>query len=361
MRKLIRVPQPKILNAAGKEIVLTEAERYYADVTQKKVDEACLANSLGYEVPITTLTTVVKKVSEQKFYKIPFAQYLPVRVGEGTWSSNLTTYRSFDATDIFESGYINDGDNDTRLSQADAAVDALNIKVNNWAKGNSWSIFALEQAAKSGNWDLVTAKEKSRKRNWDLGLQRIAFLGAQGQNGAGGQCLGLFNQVGITFNSSLIPNSLSSMTPTQLSAFQQNAIAAYQVNNNFTAMPSHLVIPQNDFNGLAAQASPNFPVKSILNLLEDGFKGITMNPNFKILPCAYAQAAQAGGALPSGAATGLYVFLNYDEESLRMDIPLDYTNTLANSLDNFMFQNAAYGQHTGVLAYRPLELFYMGY
>jgi hypothetical protein len=57
----------------------------------------------------------------------------------------------------------------------------------------------------------------------------------------------------------------------------------------------------------------------------------------------------------------MYVLLNYDEEALRMDIPLDYTNTLANSLDNFSFQNAGYGQFTGVLAYRPLELLYFGF
>ncbi len=356
-RKLIKVPQPKILNSKGEEIRLTEEEQYHADYTQRLVNER-FGNALGYEVPITTLTTVVKKVSEQKLYQIAPADYLPVRVGEGTWSSNLTTYRSFDTSDVFESGIINDGDNNTRLSVADAAVDALNIKVNNWAKNTSWSIFALEQAAKSGNWDLVAAKEKSRKRNWDLGIQRVAFLGAQGQNGSGGQCLGLLNQAGIALDTTLIPTMLSQMTPIQLAAFQQAAIARYRNNNNFTAFPTHFIIPENDYNGLVVQSSPQFPVKSTLELLEEGFKVITRNKNFKILPLAYAQVANAGGALPSGVNTGIYCFLNYDEESIRMDIPLDYTNTLANSLDNFMFQNAGYGQFTGVLAYRPLELYY---
>jgi hypothetical protein len=44
-----------------------------------------------------------------------------------------------------------------------------------------------------------------------------------------------------------------------------------------------------------------------------------------------------------------------------MDIPVDYTNTLANSLDNFNFQNVGYGQFTGVQTYRPLELLYFSY
>lgn len=359
---LIKVKQPVILNAAGKPIVLNRQERAHAEWTQRQVNDR-FGNALGYEVPITTLTAIAKKVSEQKLYTIDFAEYLPVLVGNGTWESNITTFRSFDNGDsVFESGIINDGDGNTRLSMSDAAVDALNIKINNWAVGNQWSIFALEQAAKSGNWDLVAAKEKSRKRRWDLGLQRIAFLGAKGLNtGSNPSCLGLFNQVGITFDATLITQSLSTMSTTQLKVFQANAIANYRKNCNYTAYPSAFVIPESDYNGLAAQSSEDFPIKSVLALLEEAFAVITKNKNFKILPCAYADVANGGGVLPPGAATGLYTFLNYDEESLRMDIPMDYTNTLANSLNNFQFQNAALGQFTGVLAYRPAELYYAGY
>lgn len=357
---LRKLKQPVILNSKGQPIKLTKKEQYHANYIQKQVNER-FGNSLGYEVNITTLTTIVKKISEQKLYEIAPADYMPIRVGEGTWSSNLTTYRSYDAADEFESGIINTGSSNTRLSVADAAVDALNIKVNNWAKQIGWTIFELEEAAKSGNWDLVAAKEKTRKRNWDLGIQRVAFLGARGQNAAGGQCLGLLNQAGVKFDSSLIAKKLSSMSYTELSAFQQAAIAAYRLNCNYTAYPTHFIIPESDYNGLAAQASPQFPMKSILALLEEGFQIICKNKNFKILPLAYCDAANAGGSLVSGASSCEYVFLNYDEESVRMDIPLDYTNTLANSLDNFMFQNAGYGQFTGVLAYRPLELYYAGF
>ncbi len=358
--KLKKYKEAIILNDQGKRILLNEQERHHALWTQKMVNER-FGNAIGYEVPITTLTTIVKKVSMMKLYEIAPADYVPIKVGEGTWSSNLTTYRSFDIADVFESGIINTGGNNTRQSVGDAGVDALNIKVQNWSKNCGWSIFDLQQAAKSGNWDLVTAKEKTRKRNWDLGIQRVAFLGARGLNGAGGSCLGLLNQAGITFNTTLITKAISSMSPTELSTFQQGAIKAYRVNNNYTCFPTHLVVPESDYNGMTAQASPTFPMKSILQLLEESFQTITRNKNFKILPLAYADVANAGGGLNALAATAQYAFLNYDEESIRMDIPLDYTNTLANSLDNFMFQNAGYGQFTGVLAYRPAELFYMGY
>jgi len=357
---LKRLRQPVITNSKGEPIVLNKKEKAIADYWQR-VMNARFGNSLGYEVNITTLTTIVKKISEQKFFEIAPADYLPIKVGEGTWSSNLTTYRSFQAADIFESGIVNTGSNGDRLSQADAAVDALNIKVNNWAKGIGWNIFDLELAAKSGNWDLVAEKEKARKTNWDLGIQRVAFLGARGQNGTGGSCLGLLNQAGVTQDTTTITALLSGLSYTNMATFQQTVIKKYRQNCNYTAWPTHFIIPEDDYNGLAAQTSPQFPVKSNLQLLEEGFQVMCRNKNFKILPLAYASASNAGGALPSFAATGLYTLLKYDESSVRMDIPLDYTNTLANSLDNFQFQNAGYGQFTGVLAYRPLEMYYMGY
>lgn len=353
---------PVILNSEKQPIVLNAEEKHHANWMARQMHDKFgsrfFRNSLGYEVQITTLTTISKKISEQKFFEIAPADYLPVRVGEGTWSSNLLTYRSFETSDIFESGIINLGGQNDRLAVSDAGVDALSIKIYNWAKAIGWSIFELEEASKSGNWDLVTAKEKSRKRNWDLGIQKIAFLGAAGQNTAStGSCLGLLNQAGITFNTTLVTKAINTMSPTELSAFQQQVIAAYRVNCNYTAFPTHFIIPESDYNGLVAQASPTFPMKSMIQLLEEGFQVITRNKNFKILPLAYADKANSGNVLSKQT----YVLLNYDEESVRMDIPLDYTNTLANSLNNFQFQSVGYGQFTGVLAYRPLEMLYMGY
>lgn len=354
---------PVIRNAQGERIVLNSSEKYKAKWLANELyrkhgpihNSHHLTNAIGYEIQITTLTTVMKKITQQKFFEIPPADYLPVRVGEGTWSTNLTTYRSFDIADAFETGIINTGGENSRLASADAGVDALNIKVFPWAKSIGWSIFDLEFAAKSGNWDLVAAKEKARKKNWDLGIQRIAFLGANGNNGASGQCLGLFNQTGVTNNTTVITQPISGMSTASLKTFAQQIVEAYRSNVNRSAWPTHFILPESDYNGLASQASPQFPIKSTLQLLEETFMVITRNKNFKVLPCAYGDAAY------SGFAYQIYALLNYDEESLRMDIPLDYSNTIANSLDNFGFQNAGYGQFTGVLAYRPLELMYFTY
>lgn len=89
--------------------------------------------------------------------------------------------------------------------------------------------------------------------------------------------------------------------------------------------------------------------------MQETFQTMTGNKNFKILPAAY------GDSQYNGLGVQKYILLNYDDASVRMDLPVDYTNTLANSIDNFSFQNAGYGQFTGVLAYRPLEMYYMQY
>jgi len=339
----------KILNAAGKEVVLTEREKKVAEFNQRH------CNALGYDIPITSLTTISKMISEQKFFEIAPADYLPVKVGEGAWSQQITFYRSFNEADDFATGVISTGANNARLATADAGVDALNINVKNWTKSTGWTLFDLEFAARSGNWDIVTAKERTRKKNWDLGIQRTAFLGLPGSS----DVKGLLNQSGVTANTSLITEPISNLvdTPADLSAVIKGLLTTYRANCQFTAWPTHFIMPESDFLGMATPSSPSFPLKSIMQLMLETFQVMTGNANFKILPLRYADFASSSGVLSKQT----YTLLNYDPESLVMNIPVQYTNTLANSLDNFSFQNAAYGQFTGVLAQRPAELLYFQY
>lgn len=332
-----------ILNSKGEPIVLNKRESLVANRVQRQI------NSLGYEINITTLTTIMKKISEQKFFEIAPADYIPIRVGEGAWSSNLVTYRSFNLADDFSTGVMNTGGNNARLATADAGVDSLSIKVINWAKSIGWSIFDLELAAKSGNWDLVTSKERARKKNWDLGIQKVAFLGLAGDP----NCLGLYNQVGVTVDTTTLTGPIGQLSSANLSTFIGAMLGVYRVNNGHTAWPTHFIVPESDYLTLATPSSSSFPLKSILQLMQETLQVMTGNKNFKILPSAYGDRAV------SGLSKQVYVLLNYDEESIRMDLPVDYTNTLANSIDNFSFQNVGYGQFTGVLAYRPQELYYL--
>lgn len=332
-----------VRNSKGEAIQLNSMERKIANAITRQ------ANALGYEVDTTTLTQIMARITEQKFFQIAPADYLPVRVGEGAWAQELLTYRSFETGGDFEKGIINTGSDNSRMAAADAGVDPVSVKVANWAKKIGWSLFDLQIASRSGNWDIVVAKEKSRKKNWDLGIQRVAFLGTQDA-----AVKGLLTQSGITTNTSLIGKPISTMSATELSTFVSQILGVYRANSAHTSYPSHFVIPEDDYLGLAAPADPNFPIKSKKEVLRETFAETTGNADFKILPLAYAMAANSGDALSKNR----YALYNYEEESLRMDIPVDYNNTLANSLDGFHFQNVGYGQFTGAQAYRPKEMIY---
>lgn len=335
---------------AGQPIILNAMEQKLCNFLQREFDNK-FKNTLGYEINITTLTTIMKKVSEQKFFSCPPADYMAIRVGEGAWSSNLVTYRSFQLGDDFATGILNTGLNNARMASADAGVDSLPINVYDWAKEITWTIIDLQKAAKAGNWDLITSKERSRKTNWDLGIQAVAFLGLAGNSNV----LGLFNQPGITTDTATITKPLNSMTPAELSAFAAQVLNLYRANCARTAMPSNFTIPESDYLGLATPTSDVFPILSKLDLLQNTFRSMTMNKNFKLLPCAYGDSAY------NTFGKQCYALYNNDEESLRMNVPVDYTNTLANSINNFSFQNAAFGEFTGVLAIRPAELYYFKY
>lgn len=344
-----------ILNAKGEPIVLNAQEKARADILQTKFDNE-YRNALGFEINITTLTSIIKKVSEQKFFQIPFADYVPTKVGEGAWGTVLTKYRSFSLGDEFEKGNIDMGGGNTRLSTAGTGVDAISVNIINWAKAKGWSLFELNQAAKSGNWDLVTSLEKSRKTNWDLGIQKIAFLGSNSNT----SILGLLNLSGVTNDTTTLPTPLRLMSPEDLSQFASKVVEAFRSNCSRTAMPTHFVIPESDYNGICVPSSSEFPMRSKKSIIEESFREITMNKNFKILPCAYGDTAN-NSAGANAITAQRYALYNYDEDSMALNIPVDYTSTLANSLDNFMFQNAALGQYTGVALYRTAEVLYFSH
>lgn len=327
----------------GDPIVLNEMEVRSVNNAQKMVSNA------GFDVDVTTLTTIMKSVIEQKFFEIPFADYMPVKVGEGAWSEALTSYLSFSLSDDFASGVLNTGADSSRMGSADTAVDSITVKVYNWAKKIGWSLFDLQLATRSGNWDLVTQKEKARKKSWDLGLQKLAFLGMTSNST---NVPGLLSQSGVTADTSLIPKLISAMTDAEFTTFVTGLYEAYRNNAKRTAKPTHFIIPERDFNGLVAPYSATYPLKTKLQALQEAFETLTMNKNFKILPLAYANYTE------SGLSKNIYTLLNYDEDSLRLDIPVNYTNTLANSVDNFWFQNVGYGQFTAPKAYRPAEMIY---
>jgi hypothetical protein len=330
-----------IKNSKGEVITLNGLEKARADFNQK------MANAMGLEVNVTTLTTIVKAVTDQKFFEVRPSLYLPVVVGNGAYGTSLETFRSFDHSDDFESGIINDG-KDSKLASADASVDSVNVKIKDWAKESSWNHFEVQRASKSGVWDAIEMKVRARKRNWDLGIQRVAFLGSKTNTAI----RGLLTQAGVTVNTDLITKPISEMTGAELKSFCAKVLGVYRKNCSFTAMPNRFVMPETDFLGIAAPANENFHVKSTKQVLEETFRTMTGKEDFQILPLAYADKAVSGQAYQQ------YALYNSEPESIRMDIPVDFNATVANSINGFSWQNVAFGQFTGAMAYRPAELMY---
>ena len=338
--------ETEILNDDGKAVILNDREEKMVNHNQE------ILNSLGFEVNLTSLTAIAKRITEQKFYQIAPAKYMPVVVGEGTWSAEILTYRSWELGPDFEDGIVNTASNDSRLSVVEAGIDSITVPVTNWVKEIGWSIFELQQASKAGNWDVVTAKEIARKTNWDLGIQRTAFLGLASNPNV----YGLLTQPDVNSNTSLITGYINALSATDFNTFLEGIMGAYQTNCNFTAMPDTFAIPLLDYNGLISFPDASFPLKTKLEIMLEAFKAITMNPNFEILPLAYAD--EVNNAAVSGLDKNRYTLYRKDPTSLRMDIPLQYSNTMANTINGMQFKNAGYGQFTGARAYRPLEMLY---
>lgn len=357
---MIPAQRPVIRNAAGQPIVLTPAELYHAQWTERQILDRH-QNTLGYEIPITTMTSIQKRVVEQKFFTLPPARYLPVVAGDNAWSTFLTGYRAFQVGDNFETGIIDMGGDNAKLAQTKVAVDALQIKVINWAKEINWSLAELQQFAKDGNFDLVASLEKSRKTNWDLGIQRVAFLGARQRNLSGGDCFGLLNQPSANINTTLITSPIKGLSSADLKTFCTDVYEAYRLNCDRTATPTHFTMPESDYNGLAGQSSPDFPIKSIKQVLEDTFREVTGVEDFKILPCAYGDTAYHADVTPIAGKQVYALYNGKDEDTIRMDVPVPYTATLGNTPNGFNMANVAYGQFTGVFLKRPLELLYFQY
>jgi hypothetical protein len=303
-------------------------------------------NSLGYQQLITTLTAVSKKVSEQKFYEIAFADYVPVVVGNGAFQRSILNWRTYSKGEGFKTGVISNASNKAMVPHVDAAYDALQQVVHNWAKGVVYNVFELEEAMKANQlFSLIEAREVARRKEWDLGLQEVAFLGYSSDKG-------LLNQSSVTVNATVIPTRLPSMTASQFNTFAGTVYEAYRANAVRTAKPTHFIIPEADWNGLINFPDATYPLKTKLALLEEAFKTITANASFKILPCAYADKANFDGV------NNRYVLLNYDETSVKMDLPVDYTMTQAGTMNGFSWENVAYGSFTGVVALREKEMLY---
>ena len=313
------------------------------------------SSTTGYQYTIQTTTFIRERVVQQKFYQVPIADYVPVDVGVGAWMEDIKTNLQYDVAGDFESGIVSVASGPSQLATVDVATAPKTAKVITWAKGYQYSVPEVAKALASNNWDVVSGKMAALVKNWQLGLQKIAFLGLQ-------QDLtnvpGLLTSPEVTVNTSVITANISSLSSTNFQTLVANILAAYAANANYTAMPNRFAIPLSDYLGLGTAASADFPVIDMVTYLENMFKKITGEKDFKILPLAYGQAAQNAGYINGSSGKYRYCLYRMDPETLKMDIPVDFTLNPAGTANNFSWTGVGAGQFTGAIFYRPAECLY---
>lgn len=318
-------------------------------INDQKVFANAAPADLGYNFDITTLTEIRQQIIEQKFYEIAPADYISVKVGFGAFSDQLLTYRSYSTGDGFESGIVDT--NTSKLDTVDTGFDAITTKIVSWAKGLEYNLLSLQTATKSGNWSLIEQKEKARLQNWQLGIQKIFGLGHSTDE----KVTGLLNNPNVTDDTTTLTAKISSLSDENFQSFIQAFVAAYRANTGSRNYPDTFVIPSSDWDGLGRAASTTHPNITRREYLIREFREITRNPNAQVIPLAYCDAADNNLGLTR------YVMYKNNEDTLAMNIPVDYTSTIAGTFNGFNFESAAYGQFTGVEIYRPKEVIYFSF
>lgn len=312
-------------------------------------------STLGYQYTTQTTTYIRERVVEQKFYTVPIADFVPVDVGVGAWMEDIKTNLVYDIAGDFASGIISIASSPSALSTVDVATAPISARVVTWAKGYQYSVPEVSKALAADNWDVVSGKLSALTKNWQLGLQSIAFLGLQ-QDLA--NVPGLLTSPSVTINTSVITQNISSDSATQFQALVATILAAYAANANYTVMPNRFAMPLSDYLGLGTAASSDFPIVDMVTYLENMFKRITGEKDFKILPLAYGQAAQNAGWINGSTGKNRYCLYRFDPETVKMDIPVDFTLNPAGTANNFNWTGVGAGQFTGAIFYRPAEALY---
>jgi len=307
--------------------------------------------SSGFKYIIDTLSYIRANVIEQKFYEVDISKYLPMDVGEAAWMEEIVQNLTFNTGGSFFEGDVDIQADTSRLAQVSAAIAPIRMPVKTWAKTTGWTIMEISKAAAANRWDVVESKLKSLKKNWDLGIQEVAFLGHPD-----GTITGLLNDAAVNINTTLVNLALSVMSEAQFTTFLKGLLPAYWTNSNNTQMPDTFIIPTDDYLGLGIPYSSTYPNISRLEYMLNFMKKMTANENFEILPLAYSQAANNSDA---GINKDRYILYKNDPDDMAMSIPVDFTMLEADTTNKINWQQAAYGQYSGVLINRKRGVLYL--
>ena len=152
------------------------------------------------------------------------------------------------------------------------------------------------------------------------------------------------------------------MNATEFQALLAGLFTTYNTNCNSTVFPDTFIIPTDDYLGLVSSVDETYPLKSRLERLVESGRLATMNADFQVLPLAYSEASKNADFLGSGSGLNRYVmYVRNDRQALRMDVPVDYTQSITDTISGFDYSSVAYAGFTGCKAYRPAQILYFDY
>ena len=345
--------QPLVVNREG-EIWSPKGVVGHAD-SKKDLE---FLNSIGANQAITTMTSILPTIIEQKFYELPLADIVDIEVGTGNpFDSVLMNWTTSIKGGDFESGLINMAKNRADANSDDIAVEPTERKVISWKKDVNYNIFEEGTFARgTNNMDYAQEKYKARKKQYDLGIQETVMFGLKLDPV---NYPGILTQANVTSNTTLITKPLKDMTATELNAVIAGLIPAFMSISSYTAVPNTFMIPAEDFYGLSSQMSADYPIKTKLEVLTDALKTATGNGNFKVIPNAYC--SKTHNSHISGLNKNRYVLYKKAPDHIIMNIPLDFTVTLPGTINGFDYTSAAYSRFTGVKLFRDKTIVYFDY
>ena len=311
----------------------------------------------GYEQAISTLTQIKTDIISQVFYTVGENQgglsaFVPIKTGEGAFTEESLYYRNFKLDGNFASGIMGQGAG-TRKGKTNVGYDSVRLPNFFWSGEMDYSIIELEQANRNMGSviNLITQREEARKTEWDIGIQDTALVGQPELDDIDG----LLTLSGITTDVATLTKPISGMTPTEINTFVKDLVKVYFQNTNNTKFPDTFCIPTADFLGLPTFVAENQPMQSKMNFLQAAFQQQTSNPGFKVIHSAYNNKDFSQNPL----GVNRYVLYRNSNQTLEMNIPIDYTTTTFGTVNNFDFTNVAYGQFSGIIAKRPQEIYYL--
>lgn len=346
-----------IINGKGEQeyVPVSNRERYdlLDGLARMNATGDFSSTTAGYRYDIDTLTFIHRRIVDQKFYTVTPSDYFSVLVGSsGAWSDTIVRNRQFSTGSDFEAGVVAVGTGETRLASVSAGLSPKSFAVNHWAKQIGYNIAEVQQALYSNVWDPIAAQVKALKTNYDLGFQEIAFLGSSVDNA---KTPGFLTNPDINTNTSLITEPISGMTSAEFQTFVGAIVNAYSVNTDYSEnRPDTFVMPMSDFQGLTRATDPNFTIKTKYQYLLESFQQVTQNPNFQILPLAYAEASKNAKVGLNKQAYMLY--RRNDEDVCNIEVPLMFQLGAPATANNFTFNAVAQSRYSGFQVFRELEM-----